>query len=47
MYLKSSTNPLLIIDEAGDLHNNACLLLKRLYNELEFVCASTSWVPVA
>ena len=38
MYLKSSTNPLLIIDEAGDLHNNAYLLLKRLYNELEFVC---------
>lgn len=38
MYLKSSKNPLLIIDEAGDLHNNAYLLLKRLYNELEFVC---------
>lgn len=38
MYLKASANPLLIIDEAGDLHNNAYLLLKRLYNELEFVC---------
>ncbi len=38
MYLKASTNPLLIIDEAGDLHNNAYMILKRLYNELEFTC---------
>jgi DNA transposition AAA+ family ATPase len=38
MFLKASTNPLIIIDEAGDLHNNAYMLIKRLYNELEFVC---------
>ncbi len=37
-YLKALQNPLIVVDEAGDLHNNTYLLLKRLYNELEFVC---------
>lgn len=37
-YLKSLNNPILIFDEAGDLENGAYLVLKRLYNELEFSC---------
>lgn len=37
-YLKALQNPIVVVDEAGDLHNNTYLLLKRLYNELEFVC---------
>lgn len=37
-YLKALPNPVIVIDEAGDLHNNSYLLLKRLYNELEFQC---------
>lgn len=37
-YLKALKNPIIVVDEAGDLHNNTYLLLKRLYNELEFVC---------
>lgn len=36
-YLKSLDSPVIVVDEAGDLHNNTYLLLKRLYNELEFV----------
>lgn len=37
-YLKSLHHPVIVVDEAGDLHNNTYLLLKRIYNELEFVC---------
>ena len=37
-YLSALDNPVLVIDEAGDLHNNTYLLLKRLYNDLEFQC---------
>jgi DNA transposition AAA+ family ATPase len=37
-YAKSLQNPVIIIDEAGDLDNSTYLLLKRLYNELEFHC---------
>lgn len=37
-YLKAVERPVIVVDEAGDLHNNVYLLLKRLYNELEFVC---------
>ncbi|MBL8002357.1 MAG: ATP-binding protein [Flavobacteriales bacterium] len=37
-YLKSLQNPLLIIDEAGDMDNSTYRLLKRMYNELEFHC---------
>ncbi|MCW5900465.1 MAG: ATP-binding protein [Flavobacteriales bacterium] len=37
-YLKSLERPILIIDEAGDMDNSTYRLLKRLYNELEFVC---------
>ena len=37
-YLKSLENPILIIDEAGDMDNSTYRLLKRLYNELEFHC---------
>lgn len=37
-YLKALNNPVIVIDEAGDLHNMTYLLLKRLYNELEFAC---------
>lgn len=37
-YLSSLANPVIVIDEAGDLHNNTYLLLKRIYNELEFRC---------
>ncbi len=37
-YLSALPNPVLVIDEAGDLHNNTYLLLKRLYNDLEFQC---------
>ncbi|MEH0154653.1 ATP-binding protein [Limibacter armeniacum] len=37
-YLKTLTNPIVILDEAGDLEQSAVLLLKRLYNELEFAC---------
>lgn len=37
-YLKSLVNPIIIIDEAGDMHNNTYLLLKRIYNVLEFQC---------
>lgn len=37
-YLKALQNPIIVIDEAGDLNNATYLLLKRLYNELEFVC---------
>lgn len=37
-YLKSLPHPVLVIDEAGDLDNSTYLLLKRLYNELEFQC---------
>lgn len=38
MYLKALPHPVIVIDEAGDLHNNTYLLLKRIYNELEFQC---------
>lgn len=37
-YLKSLEQPILIIDEAGDMDNSTYRLLKRLYNELEFHC---------
>lgn len=37
-YLKALPTPVIVIDEAGDLHANTYLLLKRLYNELEFHC---------
>lgn len=37
-YLKALKHPVVVVDEAGDLHNNTYLLLKRLYNELEFHC---------
>ncbi len=37
-YLKALRHPVIVVDEAGDLHNNTYLLLKRLYNELEFIC---------
>lgn len=37
-YVKSLHNPIIIIDEAGDLENSTYLFLKRLYNELEFHC---------
>lgn len=37
-YLRSLQQPLLIIDEAGDLEHSAYLLIKRLYNELEHTC---------
>jgi hypothetical protein len=37
-YLKSLPRPVLVIDEAGDLDSSTYLLLKRLYNELEFQC---------
>lgn len=37
-YMKSLERPILIIDEAGDMDNSTYRLLKRLYNELEFVC---------
>lgn len=37
-YLKALSNPIIIIDEGGDLHNHTYMLLKRLYNELEFAC---------
>lgn len=37
-YLKVVPNPVIVIDEAGDLHDMTYLLIKRLYNELEFVC---------
>ena len=37
-YLKALANPVIIIDEAGDLDNTTYLLLKHIYNELEFVC---------
>lgn len=39
MYILSITErPLLIFDEAGDLEDRAFLELKRLYNNLQFVC---------
>lgn len=37
-YAKALVNPVIIIDEGGDLDNSTYLLLKRLYNELEFCC---------
>lgn len=37
-YLSAIANPVIVIDEAGDLHNSTYTLLKRLYNELEFQC---------
>lgn len=37
-YLSALNNPVIVIDEGGDLHNNTYLLLKRIYNELEFRC---------
>lgn len=37
-YLSALPNAVLVIDEAGDLHNNTYLLLKRIYNDLEFQC---------
>lgn len=37
-YLKAIHKPVIVIDEAGDLHNGTYALLKRIYNELEFVC---------
>lgn len=37
-YIKSLPRPVLVVDEAGDLDNSTYLLLKRLYNELEFQC---------
>lgn len=37
-YLSALDHPVIVIDEAGDLHNNTYLLLKRIYNELEFRC---------
>lgn len=37
-YLSALPNPVIVIDEAGDLHNNTYLLLKRIYNDLEFRC---------
>lgn len=37
-YLKALRNPLIIVDEAGDLDDSTFLLLKRIYNELEEAC---------
>jgi hypothetical protein len=37
-YLKAIPRPVLVIDEAGDLDATTYLLLKRIYNELEFQC---------
>lgn len=37
-YLQATPNPVLVIDEAGDLDSSTYLLLKRIYNELEFRC---------
>lgn len=38
-YLRALANPIIIIDEAGDLDQSTYLLLKRLYNDLEDHCA--------
>lgn len=37
-YLAAIPHPVLVIDEAGDLDTSTYLLLKRIYNELEFHC---------
>lgn len=37
-YLQAINGPVLVIDEAGDLDTTTYLLLKRIYNELEFRC---------
>lgn len=37
-YLQSIPNPLIILDEAGDLDYTAFLELKALWNALEYVC---------
>ena len=36
--LQSLTNPLIILDEAGELNNKAYGVIKRIYNELEESC---------
>lgn len=36
--LSQMENPILILDEAGDLEHNAIMILKRLYNALKGVC---------
>lgn len=36
--LSQMENPILILDEAGDLEHNSILILKRLYNALKGVC---------
>lgn len=36
--LSQMDNPILILDEAGDLEHNSILILKRLYNALKGVC---------
>ena len=36
--VKQMLRPLLILDEAGDLNDNAFKLIKRLYNDLEDIC---------
>jgi len=38
LYLQTSVNPLIILDEAGDLDYRAFLELKALWNATEFVC---------
>jgi DNA transposition AAA+ family ATPase len=38
-YLKTLDRPIIIIDEAGDLHYEAFLELKALYNAIEYQCA--------
>lgn len=37
-YLKSISNPLIILDEAGDLEYSAFLELKSLWNSTEYTC---------
>jgi hypothetical protein len=37
--LRQMENPILILDEAGDLEDSAILVLKRLYNALKGICA--------
>lgn len=37
-YLRALNNPIIIIDEAGDLDQSTYLLLKRLFNDLEDHC---------
>lgn len=37
-YLRSQINPLIILDEAGDLQYNAFLELKALWNATEYAC---------